>query len=311
MDGFCNSHCIPRMCLENIADVGRINTIFAFLDSDAFDIDKGINNAGTFHNICNHCDNITFQEYENEETYTGNFSFNSKLFSQIALKNILRDIYKHEVELEFFKLMPSMVKEDNFKKVMAMLLSRHQSVARKIDIQECYDALNKCKTNIESETPWLDVLICEKVDYVVPIAYQGMISLTTGFNHEVINDKFSYKKGYSLEYIHLAVFPFSKSSVIMLFLDKDNKRYEQFKAKVKTLSKTKKIQLINYLLFLYCEDYFFSKGLSKKTIQMIREIATSSEDVISYNQKATLQNALVDYDLKRAWSFKNVLGIHV
>ena len=313
VNSFCNSHSIPQMCLKNISSVGKLDSIFSFVDSDAFDRDTGINKAGTFHVICNDCDSRAFQKYENSDSYIHNPEDDNELINQIALKNILRDIYKHELELEMFKLMPTAIKEKSKNPLAyytASIVNTAQMKAREFDISECYSALEKCKSSIEKHIPWLDVLMFEKLDYVVPIAYQGMIAITTGFNHEIINNKFSYEKGYNIEYIHIAVFPFEKNSIVCLFMDKENTRYNQFVERFSKLSKTRKIHCISYLLFLYCEDYFLTKDLSHKTMGRIRSIATSHEDLISVDAQKTLAEAIEEYDLNKAWEFPNILGIH-
>lgn len=313
VEGFCNSHSVPQMCLKNIASTGKLNSIYSFLDSDIFEKEKGINNAGTFHNICRECDGTEFQKYESSISYSSDCHTDIELINQIALKNILRDIYKHELEIELLKLMPGAIKEkskNHWANIFVSLTNQPQIKARKVDVKECYEALDKCKKSISTKAPWLEVVLCERLDYIVPIAYQGMIAITTGFDKEIINDKFSYVQGYNLEYIHIAVLPFDNFSMVMLFIDKDNKRYEKFKSKIRGLTKTKRIQLVSYMLFLYCEDYFITKGLSPKTIERIKKISTSCEDIFSTNKDVTLKEALRDYDLNKAWNFANVLGIH-
>lgn len=313
VDGFCNSHAIPQMCLKNIASDGKLDSIFSFLDSDVFDRDTGINNAGTFHIICNDCDNRSFQKYENVKSYIHNPQDDIELINQIALKTILRDIYKHELELEMFKLMPDFARKNSKNPLITFAASKvidSQIEARKLDLDECYKALEKCKNSIKKQSPWLDVLMFEKLNYVVPIAYQGMIPLTTGFDQEIINNKFSYEYGYNLEYIHIVVLPFEKNSIVCLLMDKENTRYKQFSKRFIKLLKTPKIHCISYLLFLYCEDYYFSKHISPKTKNKIRSLATSIEDIISIDSEKTLLDAIKEYDLNKAWEFPNILGIH-
>ena len=137
-----------------------------------------------------------------------------------------------------------------------------------------------------------------------------MIALNTGFNSEVINDKYSYEMGYHIEYMHLAILPFEKRSIILLFLNKDNKRYDMFIKKMGQLSKTKQIQVINHILFLYCEDYFISKKISTKTLNKIKLLASAIEGPVSMNPTESLKQVISDYDLNNAWSQKNILGIH-
>lgn len=73
--------------------------------------DSGISNAGIFHIICKPCDGSVFQDYEKAEAYETYPT--EKALNQIALKNALRDIYKHETEIEMFEASKQIMKEKN------------------------------------------------------------------------------------------------------------------------------------------------------------------------------------------------------
>lgn len=308
VDSFCNSHTIPQMCLSRIATKGKLNSIFSFSDCSVFDPQSGVNNSGTFFLICNDCDNKYFKKYENPQSYISDPGDDSVLLNQIALKNILKVIYKHEIEIEKYKIALRQADPNN---PFINLLLDQQIAMREIDLQECYSAFDKCKENITSGTSWLYTVISEKLDYVTPIAFQGMIAITTGFDSEVINNKFTDDTSYHLEYLHLAVLPIQNQTVVLLFMDKANKRHDKFIRRLQKQPKTKKVQLINYLLFLYCEDYYFSEQLSPKIIGDLKEKAKSYEDTLSTNPTVSLKQAIEDYDLRNAWKTQNVLGIHI
>ena len=57
---FCNSHSVPRFCLENIATNGDVLTLNTVVDNPLMDTENGVNKAGTFHLICNDCDSKIF-----------------------------------------------------------------------------------------------------------------------------------------------------------------------------------------------------------------------------------------------------------
>lgn len=46
---FCNSHSVPQLSLINIADDGKVLQASAIIGIDVLDIEKGVNNSGTFH----------------------------------------------------------------------------------------------------------------------------------------------------------------------------------------------------------------------------------------------------------------------
>lgn len=53
---FCNSHSVPQLSLKNIAKNGKVLHASILMGIDVIDIEKGVNNSGTFHFICNECD---------------------------------------------------------------------------------------------------------------------------------------------------------------------------------------------------------------------------------------------------------------
>ena len=65
VEGFCNSHTIPAFCLRTIAKEGKLYTAGKLIRFPLAEHEKGVNNAGTFHLICNKCDSAFFQTYEN------------------------------------------------------------------------------------------------------------------------------------------------------------------------------------------------------------------------------------------------------
>lgn len=69
-----------------------------------------------------------------------------------------------------------------------------QIKARTRDIEECYEIFRKAKEYLISPKDWLRVVSYDKLDYTVPIAYQGMVGLVTGMNGELINDNYNHKK---------------------------------------------------------------------------------------------------------------------
>ena len=91
--GFCNSHSVPQMVLRNIADNGKVLQANSLVGIEVIDIEKGVNNSGTFHFICNECDSKYFQDYENPDNLRN--SITTKMLAEIALKDILIQLYKN------------------------------------------------------------------------------------------------------------------------------------------------------------------------------------------------------------------------
>ena len=98
---FCNSHSVPQMILKNIADNGKVLQANVLFDLEVLDLDKGVNNSGTFHIICNDCDNKYFNDYENPIALLNKPT--DKMLAEIALKDTLIQLDKRDQELKLFQ----------------------------------------------------------------------------------------------------------------------------------------------------------------------------------------------------------------
>lgn len=305
--GFCNSHTIPQFCLENIAWNGKLSSFNTLIGSDLLNKESGINNAATFHIICKTCDSKVFQDYENEDAYISKPS--EAALNQIALKTSLRDIYKHEKEIELYKESMKMAKEKHpFLSLLINVIINAQLNARIRDIEECYDIFNKAKTCLLSQERWLKILSYDKLDYITPIAFQGMVALVTGVNGETINDIFNHSKKYKMEYLHIAVFPLKAATAVIVFLDSESIRYAQFEKFLTDTTVEQRLETINRIIMLYTEDYFLSKKLSKETIKSLEDSAKTVQDMVSFNASRSIKDAVKDYDLRRDTCIPNLFS---
>ncbi|MDD3041190.1 hypothetical protein [Bacteroides sp.] len=270
--------------------------------------DSGINNAGTFHIICRECDGTVFQNYEDPETYINTPT--PEMLNQIVLKNSLRDIYKHETELELFDLFKAMMvrKEPKFASLFDMFLEPQRS-ARKLDINECYGVCNRAKAFIDDKLPWFELASYDLLDFVTPVAFQGMMAISTGMNGEIINNRFTTDINYKLEYLHLAILPLQNKTAVITIVDKSNERIKQFVFFLQTAPSATRLEVLNRMLFMYAEDYFFSKQLKDKTIKSLELVAQMLQDagtVKGYENQA-LAREIRDYDLRRDIAIPNLL----
>lgn len=304
--GFCDSHIIPQFCLENIAWNGKLNSFNTLIDSKLLDNDSGISNAGIFRIICKSCDGRVFQDYEKLEAYETYPT--EKALNQIALKNALRDIYKHETEIELFEASKQMMKEKSpILYLFIKMLIDAQIEARKRDIQECYEIFNISKSFITTSESWIRVISYDKLNYTCPIAYQGMIPLVTGIDGEIINDIFNHDANYKIEYLHIAILPLKESTAVIMFIDSNSTRYAQFEEHIANMQQKQRLEIINRIIFLYTEDYYLSKQIDEDTIMMLQESAKLLQDSVTMNPKRSIKNAVKDYDLRRDICLPNLL----
>lgn len=96
------------MILKTIAEDGKVLHSNALMGIEVLDIEKGINNAGTFHFICRKCDGVLFQDYENRDALMNYPSDN--MLVEIAMKNMLLMLSKRGEEKAIFNIIQ---KENN------------------------------------------------------------------------------------------------------------------------------------------------------------------------------------------------------
>lgn len=261
---FCNSHTLPAFCLRNIAEGGEVLLSNSLVDFPLMDKENGVKKAGTFQLICRACDSKIFQDYEEPENYEKKPS--QKMLAQIAMKNSLKYIAKREYEFSIFNLFDS-----NHPLAEAMHEVQKQDLK---EYEESYELAKKRSLKSLGEDYYL--IHYEKLDYVTPIAFQGNISLVQDFDGKIVNDIFCKDTKYRIMEMHICIFPLKEETVVMMFIDsKYQKRYRSFYKKFKKLLPIDKLSVINYMLFLYSEDIFLSKGIEEAILKNTELIETA------------------------------------
>lgn len=250
---FCNSHTIPASFLRNIAIEGKVYTTNKIIDTPLLDTDEGVNKSGTFNVICRDCDSKIFQQYENSANYENIPT--DEMIAQIAMKNHLRNIGKRRLELALYENIKELYSFDTG------FLDQMLGVSD-LDLNEYLRDFKRAQKVLEKD--WKNeyyLFFYEKLNYVVPLAFQGEVALHFDLSGNLINNVYNTSKKYVIQTIHISVFPFKDSSVVMLFVDKNNKRYRTFYQQFKKLGSKEKLAAINFIIFSYTEDVFMSKGV--------------------------------------------------
>ena len=263
IDGFCNSHSIPAFCLENIALNGKIYNFNKLVDVPLIDKDNGVKNAGVFHLICDSCDNTVFQEYENPNNYEFSHLPTQKMLAQIALKLSLKYLSKRALEIVTDDEKPKNDFPELFQSAIGQT-TRHLDL---IDYAKDFEKAKKaCCKNSENE---YYLIYYSLLDYVAPIAIQGIVALISDFDGNCVNDIYNHNENYHIKNLYLCVFPLKNKTAIMLFIDNNESRYRKFYKKFNKVSQQEKLAIINYLIFLYSEDVFMSKSIPENLINNI------------------------------------------
>ncbi len=300
---FCNSHSVPRFVLDNIDAAGEVlsHNAILHLPPSALKENPGLKKAGTFQIICEDCDHIIFRDYENPESYSVASSLSSDILAQIALKNYLFVIAKRRFEIELRKITQENVGFD---------ICQEEIDVFEMDLNHYTNKYRKAKNAVVKKSSSYYMFYYKLLDYVVPIAYQGVVALSIGLDGEMINDVYNHNPKYCVSDLHICVFPLENQTAIMLFIEDGDKRYRKFYKKFNALPLEEQLGIINYILFLYTEDYFLSKSIyDELQNDSIREC--SSLSLIAYKDSPAEDSSPLlreKLDLSNWRSIKNFLS---
>lgn len=277
---FCNSHSLPRFVLTNISDRGLVLNSNYFFENDVIKDKNGLNNSGTFHRICNECDNKLFRDYEDESRLMQ--PPRKKIMAQIDLKNSLRMYDKRLNEIASTNILMNIADEIYFEDFVRQQRVKFLDLEEiKIDFQRSLDILNKTSTSSYELIYW------KLLDYVAPIGFQGHIALVGDLNGDIINNIYNYSPKNRIESINLAVFPLKKNTVIIMFISKEYKKYNFFKQQFKRLKEEEKLRLISYIICNYNEDFFISPKTKKDILENneIKIITKNITDILAFDEE--------------------------
>lgn len=272
---FCNSHTVPQFILNNIGDNGYITQSSGLMlgeNNPVLKAVKGIKNTGTFRCICRECDKKYFKNYEDKENIFKEPGQN--ILIEIALKNCLRQLAKKLLEKQIHAY-----SKEHFG--ITTPIAENWS----IDMKENKDEFMRIMKGVTGEkVVEFDLVYWKILDYMCPIAFQGKIVLHGDLNGFVINDIFTKNYRDKMQAINIAIFPISGQTVIMMFVDKSYEKYKNFINQFKKLNDDEKLEVINYILFRYDEEYFIYRPVynqikdNENLIKICTEFNLLSED---------------------------------
>lgn len=299
---FCNSHSIPQFCLKRITKDGKLYPSILNSGLPLADREYGVKEAGTFQLICRDCDSKIFQEYETPEAYAS--VPKGRVLAQICMKNYLQMISKRRREIELYKLEAKMLHPG------AM---NHAIGVANLDLLEFKSGFERAyKASQGNHDDWYYPCYFQKLDYVIPFAFQGQVDLVCDFDGEVINDLYNMSPNYHLEEIHIVAFPLATESVVLMIIDSKQKRYRKFYRQLKKLPLEDQLAAINFIIFSYSENVFISKEIDKNVLSnkafwemcQVTNIAVSPSPVSGH----ALDSALETFNLSKRGEVPNLLS---
>lgn len=269
---FCNSHSVPQLSLRNIADNGKVLQASILMGINVIDIEKGINNSGTFHFICNNCDSTFFQKYENEQNLKAQPT--DKMLAEIAVKNFLLQLSKRAQEKELYRELQ--------RQFNAYSNLEYLEGINELDVRDFNEELQFHKDIADNNVQGgYQILFWKIMPYKVPIAVQSAIALLKDLEGGGINDVSDMSASVRMQFMHLVILPLKTESVILAFYHKRDKLYRKLRHQINCLSEQKVLQFLNYIIFAYTENYFISKTI-KSTMESDKKLSQLGQE---YNER--------------------------
>ena len=244
------------------------------IGSDLLDNDKGVSKSGTIQIICRKCDSFYFQEYENEMNLTSYPSDN--MLSQIALKNFLLELVRRrEEKYHFEKIMSDKtIKKALYLRIPEISNKTLENTSQKIkdlhnsfdyDIEDFQNEILLHKTAIEDNLKGAyQIIFHEVLPYKTPIAFQGSLTLIRDMYGYPVNDTSNHSKNNRIQKLHLAILPLKEKTMVLAFYHKRDRKYKSLKSQFNSSDRLKKLDFLNYLIFAYTENYYFSPTIKEK-----------------------------------------------
>lgn len=287
---YCNSHTIPQFILKNIAKNGKLLTTQIFNKTPFSKPISGLNNTQTFHKICTDCDKKTFKDYENPDAYDKIPSQN--ILKQIALKSYISRSYKHQKELKLGYYAKNNIQQNADYLLIAQL--EYELNVCNYNYQLNNKKANFVLKNLNNDEILFKIQYFKTLDYVVPYALQSHFIILFDFNDKPLANTFDISDINAKDDIILCIFPLKTKSIIIAFDYLGNSLYDNFFTTLNTLTLDEQLSIINYLVFLYCEDIYFNNNIDdkiKKDENLIKfansqqKVGARSFDVLSLSEK--------------------------
>ena len=263
-------------------------------------MDGGVNNSGTFNYICRECDAKFFQDYENPDNIIQPPT--DKILAEIAVKNMLLQLNKRANEQE---LIPVLQRE------LGMYenpddLSKIKTLDQKEYEEEVLFHQGIVKNNKLGE---YQILFRKVLPYKVPIAAQSAIVLPYDMEGNILNEIYNLDESVRMQYMHIAVLPLKDVSVVLAFYHKRDKLYRKLRHQINSSSQEKVLQYINYLIFEYTENVYFSKKIEAelKNNKMIEKVSQEANGLPTFGHLSVYNMFGMDYEAVKPEDIPNLL----
>ena len=165
----CNSHSIPKMILKTIETNGHFYNKNMVDNMTFFSKETGRNNTGTFHYICESCDNNYFSDYEKPEAI--HVMPNNLFLVEVAVKNIILKMQQKAFESAMLKYDQAIVQSKR-------LIDREDAIkVLELDYRDYSECLDKLKKDKQGNATNFKIIYRVVLPYVTPVAFQECFTI--------------------------------------------------------------------------------------------------------------------------------------
>ena len=133
------------------------------------------------------------------------------------------------------------------------------------DIEDFQNEILLHKTAIEDNLKGAyQIIFHEVLPYKTPIAFQGSLTLIRDMYGYPVNDTNNHSKNNRIQKLHLAILPLKEKTTVLAFYHKRDRKYKSLKSQFNSSARLKKLDFLNYLIFAYTENYYFSPKIKEK-----------------------------------------------
>jgi len=276
---FCDSHSVPQCVLRNIDVEGKLDYFNTLLNIPFIDADKGMANAGIFNLICRECDGTIFRDYEDVNKLSSQPT--EEMLEEIALKNILMMLNKRYFEIKLY---------DNMEKNNIPYAYEVKQKANSLDEKDFWYAFVRVKSMIEKKEGFdskYKLFYWKKLNYVIPIAFQGLVTLYGDLDGKMVVDVYDNTEDMIVKHMHICMFPLEKSSVVFAFYHEDDTEYDRFAEQFQMLNEEEKLSILSYIVYEYCEDMLLAKKFPHRTWfnNKIKETFSDTSEIWAFDEE--------------------------
>lgn len=276
---FCNLHPVPRSVLKNIDMDGDLDYFNFSLDLPFTNKDQGIDEPAKFRLLCDDCDKSVFQDYEDLKKLETEPT--EKMLEEIVLKNILVILNKRFIETELFENL-----ESDYK-LPYLIASQEVDLLIDRDIWWEFFRVKEMLKFPEKAKSKYKMFFWRTLDYVIPIAFQGAVTLYGDLEGNMVIDAFNMSEDVIIKRMHICMFPLETSSVVFAFYHAEDTEYDNFAEQFCKLDEEEQLAVLSYIVYRYSDDIIFAKKFPHRTwfINKVSELFMEINDILAFDDE--------------------------